>query len=138
MENVGQAFTEGGKVGKQFTEDGKAGETPLSSSESRHRVSPAPGWFSTRSLILKTFAVHHKSLTSLRAAGGTAEEIGGPLDKHGKVGKQFTTDGAVGEILSSLDIFQACKARTSHFSRNLHGARILTSTLLSSVPSKLL
>ena len=97
MENVGQAFTEGGKVGKQFTEDGKAGETPLSSSESHHRASPAPGWFLMRSLILKTFAVHHKSLTSLRAAGGTAEEIGGPLDKHGKVGKQFTTDGAVGE-----------------------------------------
>jgi hypothetical protein len=126
LENVGQAFTEGGKVGKQFTEDGKAGETPLSSSEFCHRASPALGWFSTRSLRLTTTAVHHISLKFLRAAGGTAEEIGGPLDKHGKVGKQFTTDGAVGEILSS-PFSQACKGRTSHFSRILHGARMLTS-----------
>ena len=31
-------------------------------------------------------------------AGGKAEEVGGPLDKDGKVGHQFTTDGAVGKL----------------------------------------
>jgi hypothetical protein len=39
---------------------------------------------------LRTDAVCHN------AAGGTAQEIGGPLDKEGAVGKQFTTDGSIG------------------------------------------
>lgn len=29
-------------------------------------------------------------------AGGTAQAVGGPLDKHGAVGHQFTTEGAIG------------------------------------------
>eukprot|EP00877_Chromochloris_zofingiensis_P008984 jgi/Chrzof1/4339/Cz14g09100.t1 len=28
--------------------------------------------------------------------GGTAQKIGGPFDKEGAIGKQFTTQGAVG------------------------------------------
>jgi len=30
------------------------------------------------------------------AVGGIAQKIGGPLDKEGAIGKQFTTEGAVG------------------------------------------
>lgn len=36
-------------------------------------------------------------LLLLPGAGGTAQEVGGPLDKEGAVGKQFTTEGSVGE-----------------------------------------
>lgn len=35
-------------------------------------------------------------------AGGKADKAGGPLDRDGEVGHQFTTDGAVGETLASL------------------------------------
>jgi len=34
----------------------------------------------------------------VRYAGGTAQEIGGPLDKEGAVGKQFTTEGSIGKF----------------------------------------
>jgi hypothetical protein len=30
-------------------------------------------------------------------SGGTAQEVGGPLDKEGAVGKQFTTEGSIGK-----------------------------------------
>lgn len=30
------------------------------------------------------------------AIGGMAQKIGGPLDKDGIIGKQFTSDGALG------------------------------------------
>lgn len=30
------------------------------------------------------------------AIGGTAQKIGGPLDKDGAIGKQFTTEGSIG------------------------------------------
>lgn len=38
------------------------------------------------------------------AVGGTAQEVGEgtPLDKEGAVGKQFTTDGAIGECDAAL------------------------------------
>lgn len=37
------------------------------------------------------------------AVGGTAQEVGEgtPLDKEGAVGKQFTTDGAIGECAAA-------------------------------------
>ena len=35
------------------------------------------------------------------AIGGTAQKIGGPLDKDGVVGKQFTTEGAIGGNVQS-------------------------------------
>lgn len=30
------------------------------------------------------------------AIGGTAQKVGGPFDKDGAVGKQFTTEGSIG------------------------------------------
>lgn len=30
------------------------------------------------------------------ALGGAAQKVGGPLDKEGLVGKQFTTEGGIG------------------------------------------
>ena len=30
------------------------------------------------------------------ALGGTAEKVGGPFDKEGTIGKQFTTEGGIG------------------------------------------
>lgn len=30
------------------------------------------------------------------AIGGVAQKVGGPLDKDGAIGKQFTTDGSIG------------------------------------------
>lgn len=30
------------------------------------------------------------------AIGGTAQKIGGPLDKEGMIGKKFTTEGNIG------------------------------------------
>lgn len=35
------------------------------------------------------------------AIGGAAERIGGPFDKEGVVGKQFTTDGSIGGSVQS-------------------------------------
>lgn len=37
-------------------------------------------------------------------AGGTAQEVGGPFDKDGAVGKQFTTEGSIGELWAGDDI----------------------------------
>jgi len=37
-----------------------------------------------------------KQFTEKGAIGGTAQKIGGPLDKEGAIGKQFTKDGAIG------------------------------------------
>jgi len=33
--------------------------------------------------------------------GGVAQKIGGPLNKEGVIGKQFTTEGAVGGTVQS-------------------------------------
>lgn len=30
------------------------------------------------------------------AIGGMAQQVGGPFDKNGVIGKQFTTEGAIG------------------------------------------
>ena len=30
------------------------------------------------------------------ALGGIAQKVGGPMDKEGAIGKQFTADGAIG------------------------------------------
>lgn len=35
------------------------------------------------------------------ALGGTAQAVGGPLDKDGVIGKQFTTDGVIGGTVQS-------------------------------------
>jgi len=35
-------------------------------------------------------------MTEDGAIGGTAQKIGGPLDKDGMIGKQFTTEGSIG------------------------------------------
>ncbi|KAH8756302.1 hypothetical protein F5883DRAFT_429597 [Diaporthe sp. PMI_573] len=40
-------------------------------------------------------AVGHQ-FTEDGAIGGTAQKIGGPLDKDGAIGKQFTTEGSIG------------------------------------------
>ncbi|KAK2604124.1 hypothetical protein N8I77_007079 [Diaporthe amygdali] len=37
-----------------------------------------------------------KQFTEDGAIGGTAQKIGGPLDKEGAIGKQFTTEGSIG------------------------------------------
>jgi hypothetical protein len=34
--------------------------------------------------------------------GGTAQAIGGPLDKEGVIGKQFTTDGSIGGTVQDI------------------------------------
>jgi hypothetical protein len=36
------------------------------------------------------------SVAEAGAIGGTAQKIGGPLAKDGIIGKQFTSDGAIG------------------------------------------
>ena len=36
------------------------------------------------------------------AIGGTAEKIGGPFDKDGIVGKQFTTEGSIGGSVQNV------------------------------------
>ncbi len=35
------------------------------------------------------------------SVGGTAQKVGGPFDKHGAVGKQFTEGGALGGTAQS-------------------------------------
>ncbi|KAI0387385.1 hypothetical protein F5Y04DRAFT_286556 [Hypomontagnella monticulosa] len=42
-----------------------------------------------------------KQFTEEGALGGTAQKIGGPLDKEGMVGKQFTTEGSIGGSVQS-------------------------------------
>jgi hypothetical protein len=37
-----------------------------------------------------------KQFTTEGAIGGTAQKIGGPMDKEGMIGKQFTTEGSLG------------------------------------------
>ena len=34
--------------------------------------------------------------------GGSAQKIGGPLDKDGSIGKQFTDGGSVGGTIESM------------------------------------
>ena len=45
----------------------------------------------------------HKRLTSASAAdgaiGGTAQKVGGPLDKHGAIGQHFNADGKIGGMV---------------------------------------
>lgn len=36
------------------------------------------------------------------AVGGTAQSIGGPLDKEGAIGKHFNADGAIGGTFQEL------------------------------------
>jgi hypothetical protein len=36
------------------------------------------------------------------AIGGTAQKIGGPLDKEGMIGKQFTTEGSIGGTVQNM------------------------------------
>jgi hypothetical protein len=36
------------------------------------------------------------------ALGGTAQAIGGPMDKDGVIGKQFTTEGAIGGTVQNM------------------------------------
>ena len=36
------------------------------------------------------------------ALGGTAQKVGGPFDKDGVVGKQFTTEGTLGGTAQGL------------------------------------
>ncbi|KAI9896291.1 hypothetical protein N3K66_008463 [Trichothecium roseum] len=37
-----------------------------------------------------------KQFTTEGALGGAAQKVGGPLDKEGMIGKQFTTEGSLG------------------------------------------
>ncbi|KAF4446749.1 hypothetical protein F53441_9683 [Fusarium austroafricanum] len=37
-----------------------------------------------------------KQFTTEGAIGGTAQKVGGPFDKEGMIGKQFTTEGSIG------------------------------------------
>ncbi|KAK5128863.1 hypothetical protein LTR85_000196 [Meristemomyces frigidus] len=43
-----------------------------------------------------------KQFTTDGAIGGTAQSIGGPLDKNGMIGKQFTTGGSIGGAAQSM------------------------------------
>lgn len=36
------------------------------------------------------------------AIGGTAQKIGGPLDKEGMIGKQFTEGGSIGGTVQQM------------------------------------
>jgi hypothetical protein len=45
------------------------------------------------------------------AIGGTAQKIGGPLDKEGMIGKQFTTEGSIGGTVQNL---MGGKSKTSN------------------------
>lgn len=69
-----------GMIGKQFT-----GKAPPFLPSRRHRS----GKTILTARILTTAAENG-------ALGGAAQKIGGPLDKEGVVGKQFTTEGALG------------------------------------------
>ncbi|KAI1776539.1 hypothetical protein F4818DRAFT_439939 [Hypoxylon cercidicola] len=42
-----------------------------------------------------------KQFTEGGAIGGTAQKVGGPLDKDGMIGKQFTEDGNIGGSVQS-------------------------------------
>ncbi len=102
MEKAGQAFTESGKVGKQFTEDGKAGAGLRLPRHLQHISSAA-----CAPCCLSCMQASFSSLIICYITGGTAQEVGEgtPLDKDGAVGKQFTTDGAVGERHSLLLVY---------------------------------
>ncbi|KAK3318948.1 hypothetical protein B0H66DRAFT_253507 [Apodospora peruviana] len=43
-----------------------------------------------------------KQFTEDGALGGTAQAIGGPLDKEGMIGKQFTEQGSIGGTVQNL------------------------------------
>lgn len=68
-DTVPKAMDEQGSVGKQFT-----GTTVAS-------------WSARSNLIF---------IPEKGAIGGTAQKIGGPFDKEGVIGKQFTTEGSIG------------------------------------------
>jgi hypothetical protein len=69
-----RAMDENGAVGKQFT-----------------------GQWPTPSLVqLHDNESNLVGIQEQGALGGTAAKIGGPLDKDGVIGKQFTTEGSIG------------------------------------------
>jgi hypothetical protein len=50
-------------------------------------------------VIISVLHIYEQILISVAetgAIGGTAQKIGGPLAKDGIIGKQFTSDGAIG------------------------------------------
>lgn len=78
-----KAFDAEGTIGKQFT--GKS-QPPQAFSFLFFSSSS-----SSSSLLLA-----NETLEEDGALGGVAQKIGGPLDKDGAIGKQFTTEGSIG------------------------------------------
>lgn len=74
QETKAKAMDAQGAIGKQFT------------SQYIPRLSPP-------STHLKKKTNNHEAEGAL---GGAAQKVGGPLDKDGMIGKQFTTEGSLG------------------------------------------
>lgn len=73
-------FDERGAVGKQFTR--KLPQTPMSLVVSEELTTD--GYAAEGTL------------------GGAAQKVGGPLDKEGMIGKQFTTEGSIGGTVQNM------------------------------------
>ncbi|KAH6634835.1 hypothetical protein B0J18DRAFT_417284, partial [Chaetomium sp. MPI-SDFR-AT-0129] len=43
-----------------------------------------------------------KQFTPEGALGGAAQKVGGPLDKEGIIGRQFTTEGGIGGTVQNM------------------------------------
>ena len=76
-----KVFDKQGVIGKQFT-----GMSALSPSGPSVRLGQ------TRTELTS-------GMLEQGAVGGTAQAIGGPLDKDGVIGKQFKSDGAIGGMV---------------------------------------
>ncbi|KAK0636685.1 hypothetical protein B0T17DRAFT_480536 [Bombardia bombarda] len=60
----------------------------------------AHGW--DRAKVFDAAGPIGKQFTEEGAVGGTAQKIGGPLDKEGVIGKQFTEHGSIGGTVQNL------------------------------------
>lgn len=75
QETKAKAMDAQGAIGKQFT-------------------SQYPPLIPTSSTHLKKEKINNYEAEG--ALGGAAQKVGGPLDKDGMIGKQFTTEGSLG------------------------------------------
>lgn len=103
-QKVGGPFDKEGAVGKQFTEGGAVGGTAQSAAETAQGQKPSA--FDAQGMVGKQFTSQYYFLpqpfmanwflSAEGAIGGTAQQIGGPFDKEGAIGKHFNPDGALG------------------------------------------
>ncbi|KAK0755596.1 hypothetical protein N5P37_011838, partial [Trichoderma harzianum] len=75
---------------------------PAPISNATSGTSPTTGASDSKPKMFDKDGAVGKQFTTQGAIGGIGQNIGGPLDKEGIVGKQFTTEGAIGGTVEAV------------------------------------